>query len=305
MVRIFLYLIGSIAISSCSSSTETISDSTPDIQETAQQLGDIMASIDEAGGGDGDFTALNEIDSEVKSAERMFARVQPERDRFAWLKTILPNAVATTCSAASTFSTCSADQIIRTFGGCTLDSTTFNGSVTLTWVDGNVSATTCAIDTDGDTITRVPAFTITGRRGGTLTVSKSGAVGQRITRTSNGVYSFTNDGIDRVLNVAGTDIFDFTTTTTAPVTITGSTRNGRVVNGGTIRVTNNLTAVTCDYVPSNLTWSNACTCPVSGSWSTTCSDGKASTYTIQACRYGRFVMGGDAETVVLDRCYAP
>ncbi len=300
MIRILLLISSLAALISCSGSVATNSYDPADIQETAQQLGDIMASIDEAGGGDGDFTAFNEI----KSADRMFARLQPSRDKFTWIKSVLPNAFAATCAAASTFGTCSGDQITRTFGGCTLDTTTFTGSVTLTWNDGN-AGTTCAIDSNGDTITRVPAFTITGRRGGTLTVSKSGAVGQQITRTAAGVYSFTNDGIDRVINVAGTDVWDFTTATTSAVTITGNTRNGRVVTGGVVRVTNNLTAVTCDYVPSNLTWTSACTCPISGSWSTTCSNGKASSYTIQGCRIGRFVMGDDAETVVLDRCYTP
>ncbi|MCB0362777.1 MAG: hypothetical protein KDD35_08645, partial [Bdellovibrionales bacterium] len=74
--------------------------------------------------------------------------------------------------------------------------------------------------------------------------------------------------------------------------------------GAGISVINNLTGVSCTYVPQNLSWESACNCATSGSWSATCSDGKSSSLTITGCGTGGFTMGEDSGSVTMDRCYS-
>lgn len=281
-----------------------------DIQETAQQIGDVMASIDESSGSSSG-SLISFVDQ--RSTEKMFARLLPQSpvNKFAAYEHIsqilLPNAQAAACSVTNTFSSCSSNVVTRTFGGCSIGSATLDGTVSLTWSDSAVD-TTCAIAANGHSITRVPNFTITGRRGGTLTVSKTGSIGQRITRDSAGSYTFTNDGIKRVIAYQGTTLFDFTTETVGSgLTVTGVSRGGRTLSasgGAGLKVTNNSSGVVCTYTPSNVTWSSSCSCATSGSWSSTCSDGKSSSLTITGCGTGSFSMGSESESLTFDRCYS-
>ncbi|MBX9768550.1 MAG: hypothetical protein K2X47_14850 [Bdellovibrionales bacterium] len=286
------------------------SSSSTDIQETAQQIGDVMASIDESSGSSstGSYATVD-----LQSTDRMFARVLPSsrmnvlEDAFQDLKeSLIPKAEAAACGL-STFSSCASNVITRTFGGCTIGSATLDGTVTLTWNDLAVNST-CQMTASSHSISRSPNFTITGRRGGTLTVSKTGTNGQVITRgATSSDYSFTNDGIKRVIVYQGSTLFDFTTETTAALTITGATRNGRVLTsagGAGLKVTNNLNSVSCTYTPTSVTWSSTCTCAVSGSWASTCSDGKSSNLTITGCGTADFTMGTASESLYFDRCYS-
>ena len=293
----------SIALGGCKKN-ETATSST-DISETSQQVGDAMASVDESGGSGGSLASM-----EAQSAERAFARLTPPgtptHTKFGMFTTsLVPVAQATTCFAASTFSSCTSNVITRTFDGCTIGTATLNGTVTLTWTDSAIN-NVCAIAADGHSITRSPNFTITGRRGGTLTATKTGTNGQMVTRTASGVFSFTNDGIRRALVYSGSTLFDFTNETTAALTITGALRSGRTLTstgGAALKVTNNLSGVICSYVPTDVTWGSTCNCATSGSWSATCSDGKSSTLTLSGCGTGVFTMGSESETVAFDRCY--
>lgn len=273
-------------------------ESDTDISEAGQQVGDIMASIDESGGSTGALAML-------KSHDRIFAR-HFKLDMFLsrFPNMLIDRANATSCLAASTFSGCTADKITRTFGGCTIGYASLTGTVELIFADagGNV----CQMTANGHSITRVPNFTLTGPRGGTLTVQKTGAVGQRIQATDYAAeeFEFSNDGIRRILATSGAAVlFDFTTQTTSNIGITGKLRNGRRVSGGTLRVTNNVSSVTCDYSPSNLTWGATCNCATSGAWTGTCSDGKASSMTITGCGTADFTMSGSTTNLTFDRCY--
>ncbi len=292
-----------VALSGCKKNENATTGT--DISETSQQIGDAMASVDESGGSGGSLTSL-----ETKSAERAFARLMPSSAPAhtklrSFTSALVPEAQATTCFAASTFSSCSSNVITRTFNSCTIGSTTLDGTVTLTWNDTAINSV-CAIAADGHSITRSPNFTITGRRGGTLTATKTGTNGQVVTRTASGVFSFTNDGIRRSLAYSGSTLFDFTTETTAALTITGALRSGRTLTstgGAALKVTNNITGVVCSYVPTDVTWGSTCNCATSGSWSSTCSDGKSSTLILSGCGTGVFTMGPESETVSFDRCY--
>lgn len=242
---------------------------TVDVEETAQQVGDVMASIDESGGNANGSTSLTRAGS---------------------------------CASASTYGACAGSTIVRTFNGCTIGGATLTGTVTLTWSGG-----TCALGAANDTITRDPSFTLTGRRGATMTVSKTGAFGQRLTWQSgsgvNKVFAFDNDGIRRVIASGSSTLFDFTTTTTSPLIIQGTQRTNRLINAGTLRVANNLTSVTCDFTPVNVTWSATCNCADSGSWDATCSDGTSASVFITGCGTAIFTLGEARQAMNFDRCY--
>jgi hypothetical protein len=161
------------------------------------------------------------------------------------------------------------------------------------------------MSTTGASVARDPEFTLTAPRG-TYTVSKSATFGQKITKGATlGTFTFSNDGIHRVITSGGTTVADFTTMTTADMTITGSARAGRVLNGGTLRITNNTTAAYCDFSPSNITWPSSgtqCTCGTSGSWTGTCSDGKTGTVDITGCGTGKLTIDGSSADVTFDHC---
>lgn len=264
--------------------------------EMAQNVGDAMASVDESGG-----SGSGAIANYRAAAEKTFARLAPEETQLSIAKYLLPNAEATACDGFG-FSSCSAGVITRTFNGCTVGTATFSGTVTLTWAGGG-STSSCILGTNGDTITRSPSFVVTGRRGATLHVSKTGTIGQRLTRMGAGVFDFTNDGINRKFTTQlGATIFDQTAVVSSPITVSGSSRANRTMNGGVLHVTNNLTSVSCDYVPTNLVWVAGCNCPTSGSWAGTCSNSNTGTLTITGCGTANFTDGTYSGSLTFDRC---
>lgn len=275
---------------------------TADIQETAQQVGDVMASVDESGGSAG--TIASSQDTMKKSIQNTFDRYAPnEMNESLIAKLILPDANAVTCSGAG-FAACNRSGVVtRSFAGCTVGSAVFSGDVTLTWSNGG----TCGLTAAAQSITRVPNFTVTGRRGATLTVTKTGTIGQRITWASGAgaskVFDFKNDGISRVFTIGATTLFNQTTATSGDITVTGTSRTSRVMSGGSLNVTNNLTSVVCNYIPTGVTWAGTtCNCPTSGSWSGTCSNGKSTTLNITGCGTASYTEGADTQAVTFDRC---
>ena len=235
--------------------------------EMAQNIGDSMASVDEsAGDSSGNIASYNE------AARKTFARLAPEEliDSGVLSNILLPKAEAVSCLGYGFGGCTSGNTITRDFNGCTIGYARFTGTVTLTF---NPACGSLAI---GNTITRVPDFTVTGRRGATLTVIKTGTIGQKVERKADvgadKVFEFTNDGINRKFRSSQLNavLFDQTTVVSSPITVTGANRAGRVMSGGSLTVTNNLTAVSCTYVPTAVTWAAGCNCAVSGSWAGTC-----------------------------------
>ena len=219
-----------------------------DIQEVAQQVGDVMASVDELGGTtDGTYATLEGHRRFIAEREgRMSGSIVMS---FLDLIQPLPAAQAVGCQN-TTFTACVGSQKSRDLGGCTIGSAVFTGSIDLTFSEND-----CLLNASSESVDRAPDFTVTGRRSATLTVSKEGVQGQRLIRgITAGTFTLSNDGIRRSFAAGGSTLFDFTTTTTAPININGANRNNRTVSGGTLRVTNNLTSVYCDYVPSGVTW---------------------------------------------------
>lgn len=287
-----------LILASCKNSQDEAAST--DNSEAAQQIGDIMASIDEAGGSSGSFGFVN-----------TFARLAPEdvlesvalESGNSDPKDLKATSIAPRAACGTTgFSSCSNNVITRTFNGCSIGAATLSGTVSLTFHDASVD-NTCAMAVNSDSIIRVPNFTVTGLRGATLTVSKTASEGQKISKTGPATYNFTNDGIKRKFVYNNNTLFDFTTLTTSSLGITGNSRNGRVLNGGTLRVINNESGRYCDYSPSNVTWNSNCNCAVSGSWTATCSDSTTSSLTINSCGSATFSMDSTSTTVNFDRCY--
>lgn len=274
------------------------------LEETAQPIGDVVASIDEVGGSTGAIASRDLPSGEGRAADFLFARREP-RDRFRLDSFLVPSAEATSCALAATFGTCSAHTLTRTFGGCTVGGARFSGTVAFDW-SHLAASSTCDIAVSGDSVSRKPNFSVTGRHGAVLTVSTTGTDGQVLALTSgagmNRVFSVSSDGIRRLFTVSGATLFDFTTETTSDLALTGSNRGSRVLSGGTLRVTNNSTGVTCDYVPSGVAWTTNCNCPTTGSWGGTCSDGTNVTLQHTGCGAAVFTKGATTIDLRLDRC---
>ncbi len=288
-----LFLITSALFFGCKKAEVTTS---ADIQETAQQIGDVMASVDETGGSTGNIASMQ---NSVRQSFQRFAPLEINENMIA--KLFFPHANAAGCGIAS-FAPCASDVIVRSFNGCTVGSATFSGDVSLTWTGGTPGI--CSMGGIPDArITRVPNFTVTGRRSASLAVTKTGTFGQRIELVSGGVVRFSNDGINRVFSLGSTILFNQTTATSGDITVTGTTRSNRIMNGGSLNVTNNLNAVVCNYIPTNVTWAGGtCNCPTSGSWSGSCSNGKTTTLDITGCGTANYTEGSDTEAVTFDRC---
>jgi Tfp pilus assembly major pilin PilA len=298
--KIILLAGASLVIFGCKNNDTATTAS--DIEETAQQVGDMMASVDEAGRG---TTAIAFDQNLQNSIEKTFANYGFSQNKTnLWSQLIfIPTAQATSCSA-SAYNCNGAGVVTRDFAGCTTGVATFTGTSTLTW--SNLSAS-CTMTAAGESITHVPDITATGLRGATLRITKSGTVGQKLTWASgtgmSRVLNYSNDGIRRVFTAGSSTLFDMTAITTSDLVITGTDRSSRIINSGALLVTNNLNAINCSYVPSNVTWSSvSCNCPVSGSWTGTCSDGRNTTLNITGCGTATYTDGISTVGLNLYRC---
>lgn len=294
-------------LSSCKGTTAD-AISAADTEETTQQIGETMSSIDETGGTSGS------IASYMKRDANTFARYSPGSlgNPSAVASMMVPSADATACSAVN-FGACgtpTANHRLRTFGGCTVNSSVvFNGTVDFAFNDAGGNS--CALTAAPHSITRVPNYTVTGLRSASLSVSKSLSLGQTITLVGLGppkVFRFDNDGIRRVFTVAGVTLLDTTSTITVdsggqPMKVTGGPRSGRVLTQGLLTVTNNLNSKACSFAPSNVTWNGTCNCAVSGTWTGTCNDGTTSTVSLTGCGTAQATYGATTTSVTFDRCY--
>jgi hypothetical protein len=223
------------------------------------------------------------------------------------------NGAATTPSLAAaaqkaacypfTFSACRGGVRMETLASCTFGPATVDGSVTLTFSD----TAGCSLAAVGAAVNRTAEFTVTGPYGGTLTVTSPGG-GQTLTRTATG-FDFAVPGMERVLKgPRGNSLFDISTQTTTPLSITGTSRGDFAIVAGTLLVSHHLAGYSVALTPDNLTWKPTCTCAVAGKLTGTVSgghaDGKSATVTLTGCGTADVDIDGDLEPVTLDRCAA-
>lgn len=266
--------------------------------ELGNQLGDVMASIDDAGKG------TTTISQYTPSFDR-YNMSSPKQVAFENVfKVLLPDAMAATCGAA-TFGTCSSNTMTRNFNGCSIGSYVLTGTVTMTWVGG----TNCALTAQSQSIRMVPNYTVAGNNM-TLSATKTGTNGITLTLTTSGtpgVWSYSNDGINRTLQYNGTTLLSLNTRTTTALTVTGSARSGRVLNGGTLEVVNSTSGESCTFQPNNVTWGAVnCNCATSGNWTGNCSSLGSVTMSFGGCGLATvsYTENGSpkSKAIALDRC---
>lgn len=231
MRKLIYFAIIVLFVQACKKSDTDATYSVDTTNESAQQVGDVSASVDESGGNaDGTVTTAA---FEIESAKKSFARLSGEELNTAKISSLfLPEAEAVACNSVN-FQTCVSTTVgrrVRDFANCTTaGGGVISGSVNLTF-----SNPACKIMANNDNVSRVPNFTITGLRGATFTVSAP-TTGQTMTRTLPTNYNFTNNGINRTfVTPKGVTLLNVTTTTgtsagVAPMTFTGDNRATRQI----------------------------------------------------------------------------
>lgn len=274
--------------------------------EIGNQLGDIMATIDEAGRGNATIASYRpaferyDVSSPRQSTRQMVATGHA-------FEILFSKAEAAACGA-SQFSACSSNQVLRSFNGCTIGGYTLSGSTLMTWTGG----TNCTLSGISQAIRMTPNYTVSGNNM-TLTSANTGTYGSTLTWASGSgttrVLSYTNDGISRTLRYNGTTLLDIATRTNSAITVTGSARTSRVLSSsvGALEIINNTTGENCTFQPSGVTWSAAnCNCANSGSWVGTCSSFGAYQMTITGCGSAtiNYTQDGSSkqQSISLDRC---
>lgn len=258
-------------------------------------VGEVLASAGEAAGG-GTTTAW------VAPVFRV-----PELLRGpAWRRAVdalAPSAEAAACYPF-TFSSCDGGGIrTETFSACTFGAATVDGSVTLSFSN----TATCLLAAPGDFVVRNADITVTGPYGGSLIVTTPTG-GQTLTRTSGG-FDFDVSEVRRTLvGPRGATLFDISTQTTVPLSLTGSSRDDLAIVSGTLVVTHHLAGYSVSLTPNQLTWKPTCTCAVSGTLTGKVTgghaDGKSATVTLTGCGTADVDVDGDTESVTMDRCAA-
>lgn len=266
--------------------------------EVANQLGDVMATIDEAGRG---TTAIAHFTPSFNySASK---NVAYENLMFA----LIPQAQAATCNTAE-FSTCSANSVLRNFNSCTVGGYVLTGSVAMTWTGGS----NCTLSATSQAIRITPNYSVAANNM-SLSSTKTGTYGTTLTWASGSgttrVFSYVNDGINRTLSSNGSVLLSLNTRTVTPISVTGNTRGNRILSSGAgaLEIVNVTSPETCTFQPSSVSWATAnCNCATVGQWLGSCSVMGTFTMTITGCGTASiaYTESGVAknQTVSLDRC---
>ena len=101
--------------------------------EIGNQLGDIMATIDEAGRGN-----TNIVNYKPTLERYNFSSPKQMVALDNTFEILFPKAEAAACGVAQ-FSACSSNQVLRSFNGCTIGGYTLSGSTLMTWVGGQIA----------------------------------------------------------------------------------------------------------------------------------------------------------------------
>lgn len=222
---------------------------------------------------------------------------------------VLPEAWAASCSRAA-LASCSAGTRSETYSSCQLpySSRTMTGQVTLSYSDA-----ACSLSNTGDQVERSYNLAINGLYGGVLNISSASHTdyrgntfggGGRLIKTAGG-WTVEVLGKNKRFTRAGRELFNISTRTLSPISVTGSlSRASRVVNGGSFEVIHNKAQFVATYVPSNLTWSSSCCHPISGSLAVTYSGSVTGTssVTFNGCGTATMLKDGLSSQITLNYC---
>lgn len=235
--------------------------------------------------------------------------MSPIRPRSLIAEGLFPLAHASTSCSRPITATCSSGVRALNYDGCTVASTsrTMNGSANLTYSDNS-----CALSTNGDTVTRTMDIEISGPRGGVYSLSSDSQAdyngniyggGGRITKTSGG-WNLDILGRHSSFTYKGKSLASVSVRTLSAMQVTGSlSRSSRVVSGGQLEVNHNLSGFTALITPSNLEWSSICCHPVSGSLSVTYSGSKSGSATVSFNGCGAADVTSDGQTKSIEFSY--
>lgn len=274
--------------------------------ESAKAAGEQLAALDEGAAGSG-ITMQGPMTPAV-----------PEWKRELLNLLSYPSAHAASCSVAGSWM-CSTtlpsgapagvmSAITGDFSAsCSVGSITLTGKTSIFFSTNN-----CRIPLNNDFLIRQPNYTFTGANGYTLKVSAGTSGGQKLQRTGVSSFDYSVLGVSRT--ASGPDggvLFDIGTTTGSPIHITGLTRTGRTVTGGSLVVEHKLAQFSTTFVPTDLVWSSSCNCPTSGSLAATHSGGKGNFTVTMGSSCGAATLSGtgrDGGTVTasvqLEACHA-
>ncbi|MBC7458426.1 MAG: hypothetical protein H7235_09120 [Bdellovibrionaceae bacterium] len=302
--KVLVMVAATLVISSCNN----VMDGAYTIEandEMAQMIGDTLVSIDESGGkANGDIAQFNPT-----GYEKAFARLSRKESALSKIANqdisnlFVSKSYATTACSATPF-VCNAMSGVstRTFSDCTIaGSGLATGSVTLTFT--GTGASSCTIPLANDRVTRSPNYQITGLRGAIFKVSSLSS-GQSLTRLNSTSFTFANNGIRRTFTTSNDKVvLDMQSITNISISVIGTTRGVRILSGGSLIITNNLTSMSCTMSHTNVSWSAGCNCPTSGSWNGSCSDGVA-LQVVYGSTCGETVLtkGSEVRPVTMDRC---
>lgn len=222
---------------------------------------------------------------------------------------LMPEAWAASCSRAA-LAACSAGVRSETYSSCQLpySSRTMTGQVTLSYSDAS-----CSLSSTGNQVERSYNLAINGLYGGALNISSASHTdyrgntfggGGRLTKTAGG-WTVEVLGKNKRFSRAGRELFNISTRTLTPISVTGSlSRSSRVVNGGSFEVIHNKAQFVATYVPSNLAWSSACCHPISGSLAVTYAGSVtgSSSVTFNGCGLATMVKDGLSSQITLNYC---
>lgn len=271
-MRAFILLSASLSFPAC------VVDRQAQEREFVEQVGETMAAIDEMGGSRG-----------------AFAQRAPRR----WPSFGGFTAHAGSCASDVTFGACTGSKVVRTFGGCRTGVLEFQGKVTFTFANADGD---CRVDETGETVARDPDYVVTGALGDRFVVAKTGSEGQVLTNAGGQTYSYRNDGIRKTYTSFNTEVFAFTSRTLDPVTVVGKKRAGRIMDAGSIRVTDETRGAACTFVPNDVTWTAGCNCATSGTWTANCDRDDSFTLELTGCGEGKIRQDDETRDAILSRC---
>ena len=214
---------------------------------------------------EGGITSVNAVIDEQAGAS-FAASEKPSPYFYAEMlfEQILPKAYAVSCARAFD-QACNNGVKQIAFASCDLPrGFKFSGRIQMDY-----NTTSCSMSNTGDQVVRTFDYDISGPYGGAVLAVTSDGGGGRLTKTAPG-WTAEILGKHKVLTFRGKQKMNLNISTPSPINITGSLqRNGRVVDGGSYQVVNNLAGFTALYEPHNLTYTSACCHPISGTLNVT------------------------------------
>jgi len=208
------------------------------------------------------------------------------------------------------FASCSSSVRTMDYVGCSLGSSskTLSGQASLTY-----SNPSCVLSADGDSVTRTYDISISGPRGGVITLGSavksdyrgtSYGGGGRITQTASG-HDLDILGKHKVLSFKGINLYDVSIRTLAPLQITGGlSRSARNIVSGQLEINHNKAERTAVWTFNNLQYSSSCCHPVSGSIDIAWTGSKVGTGQInfQGCGIAELTEDGQSQSIEMSYC---